>query len=44
MWMQFVAGIVEHWVADYLLASQPLLGDIISFLARVINSYFGTQV
>jgi uncharacterized iron-regulated protein len=40
---QFVAGIVEHWVADYLLASQPLLGDIISFLARVINSYFGTQ-
>lgn len=40
---QFVAGIVEHWVADYLLASQPLLGDIISFLARVINSYFGSQ-
>lgn len=40
---QFVAGIVEHWVADYLLVSQPLLGDTISFLARVINSYFGTQ-
>ncbi|KAH9309092.1 hypothetical protein KI387_037003, partial [Taxus chinensis] len=40
---QFVAGIVEHWGADYLLSSQPFLGNIISFLARVINSYFGTR-
>ncbi|XP_057873190.2 protein RETICULATA-RELATED 5, chloroplastic [Cryptomeria japonica] len=40
---QFVAGIVEHWGADYVLASQPFLGNVVSFLARVINSYFGTR-
>ncbi|CAK9202666.1 unnamed protein product [Sphagnum troendelagicum] len=40
---QAIAGIVEHWIADYLLASQPLLGGILSFVARTGNSYWGTQ-
>jgi hypothetical protein len=42
--LQAIAGIVEHWIADYLLASQPLLGGILSFVARTGNSYWGTQV
>ncbi len=42
--LQAIAGIVEHWIADYLLASQPLLGCILSFVARTGNSYWGTQV
>ncbi|EFJ19988.1 hypothetical protein SELMODRAFT_177305 [Selaginella moellendorffii] len=40
---QIVAGVVEHWIADYFLASTPLAGNILSFLARTANSYWGTQ-
>ncbi|KAL3680487.1 hypothetical protein R1sor_023443 [Riccia sorocarpa] len=39
---QVIAGVVEHWLADYWLASQPLAGSVVSFLARTANSYFGT--
>lgn len=41
---QVIAGVVEHWIADYWLASQPLVGNTLSFVARVVNSYFGTGV
>eukprot|EP01018_Ginkgo_biloba_P004832 Gb_17059 [translate_table: standard] len=40
---QVIAGIVEHWIADYVLASQPFLGNALSFLARTVNSYWGSQ-
>lgn len=39
---QAIAGIIEHWIADYFLASQPLAGSVLSFTARIINSYWGT--
>lgn len=39
---QAIAGIVEHWIADYFLASQPLAGSALSFVARIANSYWGT--
>ncbi|KAJ7531066.1 hypothetical protein O6H91_14G031200 [Diphasiastrum complanatum] len=39
---QAIAGLVEHWVADYFLASEPLAGNLISFVARTANSYWGT--
>ncbi|KAG0620209.1 hypothetical protein M758_4G198200 [Ceratodon purpureus] len=40
---QAIAGIVEHWIADYFLASQPLAGSALSFAARIANSYWGTE-
>eukprot|EP00246_Nothoceros_aenigmaticus_P014752 TRINITY_DN5816_c0_g1_i1.p1 TRINITY_DN5816_c0_g1~~TRINITY_DN5816_c0_g1_i1.p1 ORF type:complete len:535 (+),score=83.81 TRINITY_DN5816_c0_g1_i1:337-1941(+) len=40
---QAIAGLVEHWGADYLLASEPMTGNILSFVARIANSYWGTQ-
>ncbi|KAH8933410.1 hypothetical protein BDL97_18G029700 [Sphagnum fallax] len=40
---QAIAGIVEHWIADYLLASEPLVGSLLSFVARIGNSYWGAQ-
>ncbi|KAL2621342.1 hypothetical protein R1flu_001547 [Riccia fluitans] len=39
---QVIAGVVEHWLADYWLASQPLAGNVLSFVGRTANSYFGT--
>ncbi|XP_024382482.1 protein RETICULATA-RELATED 5, chloroplastic [Physcomitrium patens] len=39
---QAIAGIVEHWIADYFLAAQPLAGSVLSFAARIANSYWGT--
>ncbi|CAM6087291.1 unnamed protein product [Calypogeia fissa] len=39
---QVIAGVIEHWIADYWLASQPLAGNVLSFAARTANSYFGT--
>ncbi|CAI7755505.1 unnamed protein product [Closterium sp. NIES-53] len=41
---QAIAGIVEHWIADYYLASNPVAGTAVSFLARTTNSYWGTSV
>ncbi|KAH7307804.1 hypothetical protein KP509_22G078500 [Ceratopteris richardii] len=40
---QAIAGIVEHWIADFYLASYPLAGNFLSFVARTANSYWGTQ-
>lgn len=40
---QAIAGLVEHWVADFYLASYPLAGSVLSFVARTANSYWGTQ-
>ncbi|KAH7294614.1 hypothetical protein KP509_27G009700 [Ceratopteris richardii] len=40
---QAIAGIVEHWIADFYLASYPLAGNVLSFVARTANSYWGTQ-
>ncbi|GJP34563.1 hypothetical protein CLOM_g18996 [Closterium sp. NIES-68] len=40
---QAIAGIVEHWIADYYLASNPVAGTAVSFLARTANSYWGTS-
>ncbi|KAH6837471.1 DUF399 family protein [Perilla frutescens var. hirtella] len=39
---QVIAGIVEHRISDHL-SDQPLLVNMLSFVARTINSYWGTQ-
>jgi len=41
--LQIIAGLIEHRISDEL-SSQPLLVNMISFVVRVANSYFGTQV
>ncbi|KAK1256638.1 hypothetical protein QJS04_geneDACA024655 [Acorus gramineus] len=40
---QVIAGLVEHRISDQLLSSQPLLVNMLSFVVRTINSYWGTQ-
>lgn len=40
---QAIAGIVEHWIADYYLSSHPVAGNVLSFVARTANSFWGTQ-
>ncbi|KAI3458482.1 hypothetical protein Pfo_015145 [Paulownia fortunei] len=39
---QVIAGIVEHRISDQF-SDQTLLVNMISFMARTINSYWGTQ-
>ncbi|KAJ9160401.1 hypothetical protein P3X46_025805 [Hevea brasiliensis] len=39
---QMIAGVVEHRISD-AFASQILLVNMLSFVARTINSYWGTQ-
>ncbi|KAK9913804.1 hypothetical protein M0R45_037612 [Rubus argutus] len=39
---QIIAGLVEHRLSDEF-SSQTLLVNMISFLSRTINSYWGTQ-
>ncbi|KAM7276647.1 hypothetical protein ACFE04_018513 [Oxalis oulophora] len=39
---QFIAGIVEHRLSDQF-SSQTVLVNMLSFVARIINSYWGTQ-
>ncbi|KAK4756711.1 hypothetical protein SAY87_006838 [Trapa incisa] len=39
---QIIAGVVEHRISEEL-SSQTLLVNMISFVARTINSYWGTQ-
>lgn len=39
---QAISGIVEHWIADYILFSHPLAGTALSFAARTANSFWGT--
>ncbi|CAA6654689.1 unnamed protein product [Spirodela intermedia] len=42
---QIIAGLVEHRLSDYLLSNynEPLLVNLLSFVVRTINSYWGTQ-
>lgn len=39
---QIIAGVVEHRLSEQF-SSQTLLVNMISFVARIINSYWGTQ-
>ncbi|KAG0465031.1 hypothetical protein HPP92_019195 [Vanilla planifolia] len=40
-----IAGLVEHRLSDYLQSyySDPLLPNVLSFIVRTVNSYWGTQ-
>ncbi|GJP79221.1 hypothetical protein CLOP_g9474 [Closterium sp. NIES-67] len=40
---QVIGGVVEHWIADYYLAANPMAGAALSFVARTVNSYWGTS-
>lgn len=40
---QIIAGIVEHRLSD-AFSSQILLVNMLSFVVRTLNSYWGTQV
>ncbi|MCL7031078.1 hypothetical protein MKW94_003484 [Papaver nudicaule] len=40
---QIIAGLVEHRIGDYLQSSQPMLVNVLSFVVRTINGYWGTQ-
>ncbi|CAN6710001.1 unnamed protein product [Malus baccata var. baccata] len=39
---QIIAGVIEHRISDEF-ASQTLLVNLLSFVSRTINSYWGTQ-
>ncbi|CAN0888387.1 Protein RETICULATA-RELATED 6, chloroplastic [Linum grandiflorum] len=39
---QIIAGVIEHRISDEF-ASQTILVGMLSFIARTINSYWGTQ-
>ncbi|GAV62447.1 DUF399 domain-containing protein/DUF3411 domain-containing protein [Cephalotus follicularis] len=39
---QIIAGLVEHRISDHF-SSQTLLVNVLSFVVRTINSYWGTQ-
>lgn len=41
--MQVIAGLIEHRIADQF-SDQTLLVNMLSFVVRTINSYWGTQV
>lgn len=43
---QVIAGLIEHRLGEDLMAhyNQPLLANLLSFVSRIINSYWGTQV
>ncbi|KAG8085910.1 hypothetical protein GUJ93_ZPchr0010g8407 [Zizania palustris] len=42
---QIIAGLVEHRIGESLANyyNQPLLASLLSFVARTVNSYWGTQ-
>ncbi|KAL5230892.1 hypothetical protein ABZP36_029668 [Zizania latifolia] len=42
---QIIAGLVEHRIGESLATyyNQPLLASLLSFVARTVNSYWGTQ-
>ncbi|CAO2195113.1 unnamed protein product [Urochloa humidicola] len=42
---QVIAGLIEHRLGEDLMAyyNQPLLASLLSFVSRIINSYWGTQ-
>lgn len=41
--IQVIAGIVEHRISDQF-SDQTFFVNMLSFVARTINSYWGTQV
>lgn len=41
--VQIIAGIVEHRISNEF-SSHVLLVNMLSFVARTVNSYWGTQV
>lgn len=41
--MQIIAGIVEHRISEEF-SSHTLFVNMVSFIVRTINSYWGTQV
>ncbi|KAI3839963.1 hypothetical protein MKX03_020451 [Papaver bracteatum] len=40
---QIIAGLVEHRIGEYLQTSQPVLVNVLSFVVRTLNAYWGTQ-
>ncbi|XP_068641711.1 protein RETICULATA-RELATED 6, chloroplastic-like [Aristolochia californica] len=40
---QIIAGLVEHRISDHVLSSQPLVANLLSFVVRTLNSFWGTQ-
>ncbi|KAI3994371.1 hypothetical protein MKX01_012628 [Papaver californicum] len=40
---QIIAGLVEHRIGEYLQSSQPVLVNVLSFVVRTLNAYWGTQ-
>ncbi|KAF3779532.1 RETICULATA-RELATED 5 protein [Nymphaea thermarum] len=40
---QVIAGVIEHRLSNQFLTSAPVLVNALSFVARTINSYWGTQ-
>nr|CAB3478715.1 unnamed protein product [Digitaria exilis] len=42
---QVIAGLIEHRLGEHLIAyyNLPLLANLLSFVSRIINSYWGTQ-
>jgi hypothetical protein len=43
---QVIAGLIEHRLGENLMAyyDQPLIANLLSFVSRTVNSYWGTQV
>lgn len=44
--MKIIAGLVEYRLGESLVTyyNQPLIAGLLSFVARTLNSYWGTQV
>ena len=44
--LKIIAGLLEHRLGESLATryNQPLLAGLLSFVARTVNSYLGTQV
>ncbi|KAI3860757.1 hypothetical protein MKW92_026123 [Papaver armeniacum] len=40
---QIIAGLVEHRIGESLQSSQPGLVNVLSFVVRTLNAYWGTQ-
>lgn len=42
---QVIAGLIEHRLGENLMAyyDQPLIANLLSFVSRTVNSYWGTQ-
>lgn len=44
--LKIIAGLVEYRLGEILVTyyNQPLIAGLLSFVARTLNSYWGTQV